>query len=549
MAAISLRIKNGQWHMTYSACLINSPLARKSERTRSSCRTENRPERTGRTAQQSVEARYAPLRVFRLELNKRQKSKEIFFSVLFLSLVGIGFAFSRTLFGLWVIPGFIAVTIFMLFVFMPLAVVPVCCLRFRKKCLLRTGPVRIDALGLSLPFGGEAEDSCRSILIRWRDLVSLGPGRASDSPEQLVFRFRTSGWDRETKLLAKPWGGARIRLDLRGFPESDHNRILSALTRFAPPDRINHRLLEMTSFDCEPTYTSIWLEALGAAPRRFASGALEPGTFLHRQRYEVVKQMATGGQATTYEAIDHEARIDEGEPWHVVLKEFVIPVHAGESAVEEMFLDVEAAAKILNSVACQSVVRLVGRFVEDYRAYLVLEYVDGETLRGLVLERLSGGAACLESKSVVELGIQMGQILARLHEGAKPVIHRDFTPDNLILTPSGTLKLIDFDVAVSEDRCGTAAVVGKPSYLAPEQFRGQATAQSDLYSLGATMFFLLAGKDPTPISTSHAGKSNPSVDETLDSIVARATEPDVSARYQSARELLKVLQALKECIK
>ncbi len=91
-------------------------------------------------------------------------------------------------------------------------------------------------------------------------------------------------------------------------------------------------------------------------------------------------------------------------------------------------------------------------------------------------------------------------LLDLLH--ANSIVHRDFTPDNLILNSKGQLKLIDFNVAQQIQEGSTGTIVGKHAYVPPEQFRGKATSQSDLYAFGATMFYLLTGKDPEPISQS-----------------------------------------------
>ncbi len=90
---------------------------------------------------------------------------------------------------------------------------------------------------------------------------------------------------------------------------------------------------------------------------------------------------------------------------------------------------------------------------------------------------------------MISLALQMCEILKYLHDQEPPVVHRDFTPENLILGTDGTLRLIDFNVAQTLDQAAstTGTVVGKPSYLAPEQFRGEPMPSSDVYSMGATL--------------------------------------------------------------
>jgi len=119
------------------------------------------------------------------------------------------------------------------------------------------------------------------------------------------------------------------------------------------------------------------------------------------------------------------------------------------------------------------------------------------------------------------------------------VVHQDFTPDNLIVDESGALKLIDFMVAkqLAADDSETSTVVGKHHYMPPEQFRGQATRQSDLYALGCTLYFLLTAEDPEPMSEAHPILKNASVSGELDALIAKATQLDLSRRYKSAKEI------------
>ena len=124
------------------------------------------------------------------------------------------------------------------------------------------------------------------------------------------------------------------------------------------------------------------------------------------------------------------------------------------------------------------------------------------------------------------------------------VVHRDFTPDNLILRKDGLLKLIDFNVARQIESTATGSVVGKPAYLPPEQFRGEPCAQSDIYALGASLHYLLTGQDPEPITASHPRTLRPEISIGLDEFVARATASDLSKRYASAETLLIDLRSL-----
>jgi serine/threonine-protein kinase len=132
----------------------------------------------------------------------------------------------------------------------------------------------------------------------------------------------------------------------------------------------------------------------------------------------------------------------------------------------------------------------------------------------------------------------MCDILQYLHSQTPPIVHQDFTPDNLLVSENGKLKLIDFMVAKQESvDTSTSTVVGKHHYMPPEQFRGKSTTQSDIYALGATLYFMLTGQDPEPMSQLHVSGS-------LDPIISRATALDTAQRYASAQEVKADLQQL-----
>jgi serine/threonine-protein kinase len=185
------------------------------------------------------------------------------------------------------------------------------------------------------------------------------------------------------------------------------------------------------------------------------------------------------------------------------------------------------------------IAKFIDLFVEDHRAYVVMELVEGQSLKELVASE-----GPLPEKAVVDLATQIAEILTYLHSQDPPVIHRDLTPDNIMLGEDGLAKLIDFSVAQEASSGVTGSVVGKPNYISPEQFRGKPTPQSDLYSLGATMFFLLTGVDPPPISVLHPKAEKDKISHQLDTIVARCTQLDVSKRIESAEQVLVALRAL-----
>jgi eukaryotic-like serine/threonine-protein kinase len=131
----------------------------------------------------------------------------------------------------------------------------------------------------------------------------------------------------------------------------------------------------------------------------------------------------------------------------------------------------------------------------------------------------------------------MCNALNYLHNLVPPIVHRDFTPHNLMMCTDGRVRLIDFNVAFQPELNTGKTIVGKRNYIPPEQFRGQASIESDIYALGGTLFFLLTGRDPEPLSQSFPINVLPELKEELNQIVARATALAIEERYRSVEEL------------
>lgn len=281
------------------------------------------------------------------------------------------------------------------------------------------------------------------------------------------------------------------------------------------------------------SYTELWLKALTAPPERSRLVPLEEGTQLQSGEYTVREKIGAGGQGIAYTAMRR------GHEEIVVLKEYVLPVGVNHSNKVDSLEKFQREAQILSQVNHDQIVKLLDFFFEDHRGYMVLEYVAGASLNSMVQK--SGPMA---EAQVLDLAKQMASVLSYLHTREPAIIHRDFTPDNIILTTSGKLKLIDFNVAQQKKTTATATVVGKHAYIAPDQFRGKVSPQSDIYSLGATLYFLLTGSDPKPISVLHPREKNSSISQELDAIVATCTALDPALRYPDANKLAEALDGL-----
>lgn len=309
---------------------------------------------------------------------------------------------------------------------------------------------------------------------------------------------------------------------------SQSKKFYEGLLRHLPPERLDPLLFDRMCPPSENTFTSLWLSSL--TKERVRTEPLDADDVIGAGRYRVVKQIGAGGQGIAYQAICIEGGAEAAEM--VVLKEFIIPSHAGQSAQAKALDSVHRECELLQNINHPFVVKIKDNFIEDHRFYLVLEHAQGDSLRTLVNER--GPWSSMET---MELAVQLLGILSHLHSMSPPVIHRDFTPENIIIAEDGTPKLIDFNVARQSESTATRTVVGKHSYLPPEQFRGKASPQSDIYALGATLFFALTGEDPEPISASRPRDKSLSVSTRLDDIIFHATQLSTDERYKTADEM------------
>lgn len=309
----------------------------------------------------------------------------------------------------------------------------------------------------------------------------------------------------------------------------DVGQFLSAVRTFAPHADISPQLRNLVNAPetSRTNYTELWLHEFSRTPRRMRLEPLEPGTKLDQDRYEIVGRLGMGGQGVAYLAIDAEKKQD------VVLKEYILPVYQEPEFQQAAREKLEREAQILKGLSHPQIISLLDFFMEDYRGYLVLEFVEGETLRALVVRE-----GPRSENEAVKLIQQVCSIAMHLHGLEPPVVHRDITPENLILQPDGSLKLVDFNVAQQKSTQTTATIVGKHAYIAPEQFRGRPTTQSDIYSIGCTMHYLLTGQDPEAITRSSPRSVTEDVSEWANEIVEKATAASTDMRYADIKDML-----------
>jgi serine/threonine protein kinase len=271
---------------------------------------------------------------------------------------------------------------------------------------------------------------------------------------------------------------------------------------------------------------------------------LSPDTVL-QNRYRIVCKLSAGGMGTVYEAID--LRFNS----QVALKE----THFTEEALRKQF---EREAHLLYKLRHPAIARVIDHFVEGDGQFLVMDYVEGDDLSDMQEKR----DAAFASVEVLQWADQLLDALSYLHKQNPPVIHRDIKPQNLKLSRSGQIILLDFGLAkgfagqISRVTTSGSIFGYTPNYAPLEQVHGTGTdTRSDLYSLAATMYRLLTNFTPSDVSTRAAAviggrpdtlkpacEVNPQVTTAVSDVLRKGMEIDAEQRYSSAVEMRRALK-------
>ncbi len=274
-------------------------------------------------------------------------------------------------------------------------------------------------------------------------------------------------------------------------------------------------------------------------------GALQPGEVL-AGRYEIKGVLGVGGMGVVYRAWDRELKEA------VAIKTLLSEVLRTDSSALERF---KQEIKLARRIAHRNVVRTYDLGEMGGLYFITMEFVEGQSLKHVIAAR-----GCLPVPVVLTIGKQLCRALQVAHE--EGVIHRDIKPQNLIVEPSGTLKVMDFGIARlatrTEGMTQAGMAIGTPEYMAPEQLLGgDVDFRADLYAAGVVLFECLTGRTPfladTPVTLvakqleeqpPAPSALNADVPKALSDLVIRALSKDRAMRPGSAAELHDLLDAI-----
>jgi len=264
------------------------------------------------------------------------------------------------------------------------------------------------------------------------------------------------------------------------------------------------------------------------------------------ERYEIIKTIGEGGMANVYLANDT-----------ILDRKVAVKVLRGDLSNDEKFIRrFKREALSVSNLSHPNIVEVYDVGEEDGNYYIVMEYIEGKTLKQLLQKR---GALTLTE--VIDIMSQLTDGLSHAHEAY--IIHRDIKPQNIMIEDNGLVKITDFGIAMalnSTQLTQTNSVMGSVHYLPPEQANGKgSTVKSDIYSLGILMYELLTGSVPfkgdnaVEIALKHMKeklpsirKQNPTIPQSIENIVLKATAKNPKNRYDTVREMYNDLETALE---
>lgn len=255
-------------------------------------------------------------------------------------------------------------------------------------------------------------------------------------------------------------------------------------------------------------------------------------------KYRILSKIGQGGMSNVYLAINDKAN----KPW--AIKEVRKDGIANFEVVKQSLI---AETDLLKKLKHPNLPSIADIIEQNDNFLIVMDYIEGVTLDKVLSEN-----GIQKQEAVVKWAIQLCDVLDYLHSRKPSIIYRDMKPSNIMLKSDGNIVLIDFGTAreYKEKSTGDTTCLGTQGYAAPEQFggHGQTDARTDIYCLGATMYHLLTGHNPSqpPYEMYPITHWNAALSGGLESIILKCTQKNPQYRYQSAKELMYALQNYKD---
>ena len=254
-------------------------------------------------------------------------------------------------------------------------------------------------------------------------------------------------------------------------------------------------------------------------------------------RYEIIRSIGEGGMANVY--LGYDTILD---------RNVAIKVLRGDLAGDEKFVRrFQREALSASSLAHPSIVEMYDVGVDDGLYYIVMEYVDGKTIKQLIKKRGN-----LTLSEAIDIMLQLTDGMSHAHDSY--IIHRDLKPQNIMIKDDGQIKITDFGIAMalnSTQLTQTNSVMGSVHYLPPEQASGKgSTIKSDIYSMGIIFYELLSGSLPfrgdnaVEIALKHMRdplpslrEENSSIPQSIENVILKATAKNPKNRYEDAKSM------------
>ncbi len=238
--------------------------------------------------------------------------------------------------------------------------------------------------------------------------------------------------------------------------------------------------------------------------------------------YEVKEKIAEGGAGIIYKA------------YHKRLEKMVIIKETKEELTQK--INIRAEADILKSLKHMYLPTVYDFIEENNHIYTIMEYIEGKNLENLSKEQTN-----FSEYQIIKWSKQLCEVLIYLQKRERPIIHSDIKPANIIITPEDNICLIDFNISIILNE-GLSALGHTTGYSAPEQYVNKAEKRSDIYSLGAVMYYLITKETPNQIKSIYSFKIK--VNRRLKAIIYKAMEQQPEKRFKDAQEMFNSLNNL-----